>query len=278
MNEIAATPKRGRPKGSTKAAEDKKQRLSLRIIPEVHEIIRQHAGTDSFRSKTEFVETAIIQYHEQLLSGQSGEPAEPPAEGASAAAQYAEVLERETGQLEKDFVDHIVDQWNALVPVLNRPGRPISFQIYARIQRIGHLLNWINDRKVLPHGLKRIEFLLLATLVRSRAPMRASMLNRELLVSPGAITKFVDRLESLGYVKRIADKEDRRAIRIAITEKGLNLYLKISELSGKNNLDPWHPVQLLDEHEQYILSQLLRKLLNITQKRIEELKRDFKDD
>ena len=48
-----------------------------------------------------------------------------------------------------------------------------------------------------------------------------SDLNQILHVSAPTVTGIIDRLEKIGYVKRIHSKEDRRVINIELTEKGL---------------------------------------------------------
>ena len=42
-----------------------------------------------------------------------------------------------------------------------------------------------------------------------------------LTLSPGGVTKLIDRLEASGYVARSPDPSDRRAVAVGITEEGL---------------------------------------------------------
>ncbi len=46
-------------------------------------------------------------------------------------------------------------------------------------------------------------------------------LARRLFVTPAVVTGLLDRLERRGYVRREADPEDRRRLRLALTESGL---------------------------------------------------------
>ena len=41
------------------------------------------------------------------------------------------------------------------------------------------------------------------------------------MMSPGAITAMIDRLEGRGYVERIPNPEDRRSALVHITKAGL---------------------------------------------------------
>jgi DNA-binding MarR family transcriptional regulator len=59
-----------------------------------------------------------------------------------------------------------------------------------------------------------------------RAPGRALRVNelaREVVLSPTAMSRFVDRVEKAGYVRRQPDPADRRALQIALTDAGVDL-------------------------------------------------------
>jgi DNA-binding MarR family transcriptional regulator len=51
-------------------------------------------------------------------------------------------------------------------------------------------------------------------------PLRMSDIAHRLILSRGGTTKVIDRLETLGYVRRLPDPEDRRATVVEITESG----------------------------------------------------------
>jgi DNA-binding MarR family transcriptional regulator len=53
--------------------------------------------------------------------------------------------------------------------------------------------------------------------------LRVNELAREVVLSPTAMSRFVDRLERDGYVRREADPGDRRALQITITDAGRDL-------------------------------------------------------
>jgi DNA-binding MarR family transcriptional regulator len=53
--------------------------------------------------------------------------------------------------------------------------------------------------------------------------LRVNELAREVVLSPTAMSRFVDRVELAGYVRREPDPEDRRALRIVITDDGVAL-------------------------------------------------------
>src|SRR5918992_6094669 len=54
-------------------------------------------------------------------------------------------------------------------------------------------------------------------------PLRVNELAREVVLSATAMSRFVARVEAAGCVRRETDPDDRRAQRIAITDKGVEL-------------------------------------------------------
>ena len=81
--------------------------------------------------------------------------------------------------------------------------------------------------------------------VHERGPCHLSELSKALHVSAPTATGIIDRLEKSGYVKRIPDQDDRRAINIELTPQGITVAKKIrsaiqkqwSVLLEKLNLD-----------------------------------------
>lgn len=53
--------------------------------------------------------------------------------------------------------------------------------------------------------------------------LRVNELAREVVLSPTAMSRFVDRVEAAGYVRREPDPADRRALQIALTDAGVDL-------------------------------------------------------
>jgi DNA-binding MarR family transcriptional regulator len=53
--------------------------------------------------------------------------------------------------------------------------------------------------------------------------LRVNELAREVVLSPTATSRFIDRVESAGHVRREPDPSDRRALQIVITDSGVEL-------------------------------------------------------
>jgi DNA-binding MarR family transcriptional regulator len=59
-----------------------------------------------------------------------------------------------------------------------------------------------------------------------RAPgrsLRVNELARGVVLSPTAMSRFVDRVEAAGYVRREPDPADRRALQVVLTPEGIGL-------------------------------------------------------
>src|SRR4029079_5898889 len=53
--------------------------------------------------------------------------------------------------------------------------------------------------------------------------LRVNELAREVVLSPTAMSRFVDRVEAAGHVHREPDPDDRRALQVTITDEGIAL-------------------------------------------------------
>jgi cytochrome b561 len=74
-----------------------------------------------------------------------------------------------------------------------------------------------------PFGFRDGEFDVLATLRRAGKPYRLSptQLYKSLLVTSGAMTNRLNRLEDVGSIVRMADPNDKRSMLVALTDAGL---------------------------------------------------------
>jgi DNA-binding MarR family transcriptional regulator len=95
------------------------------------------------------------------------------------------------------------------------------FRAALSIYRTDELIRVSNAAALDPHGLTRSRHEALALLYFSRhREMPLGKLGEHLLVHPTSVTSTVDTLERLGYVKRVAHPNDRRATLARITAKG----------------------------------------------------------
>jgi DNA-binding MarR family transcriptional regulator len=65
--------------------------------------------------------------------------------------------------------------------------------------------------------------LLWALYRRPERRLRVNELAREVVLSPTATSRFIDRVEAAGHLRREPDPADRRALQIVITDSGVEL-------------------------------------------------------
>ena len=128
----------------------------------------------------------------------------------------------EMTQLTKaDRVDAVLEQWKQERPDLD--VEPMG--IIGRISRAERLIEERINAVCSEFQLERWGFDVLATLRRAGKPyeLAPTQLFRSLLRTSGTMTNRIDRLEAAGLVERRPDRVDRRAIKVALTKRGLKL-------------------------------------------------------
>ncbi|MFJ3776253.1 MarR family winged helix-turn-helix transcriptional regulator [Streptomyces sp. NPDC090075] len=119
-----------------------------------------------------------------------------------------------------DAVDLITEQWRKERPDLEAPLR--LMEVFGRIQRMQSVCDQHYKRLSDSFGVNMAECDMLFTLRRSGPPyvLTAGAFLRASMVTSGAITNRVDRMEAKGLVERVREGSDRRAVRIRLTEHG----------------------------------------------------------
>jgi DNA-binding MarR family transcriptional regulator len=154
-----------------------------------------------------------------------------------------------------DAIDLFIGHWNR-----ERPEVDVSpMAIIGRIQRLSRLLEQDLKRFFAQHDMDFWEFDMLATLRRSGGPdgLTAGALNQVAMITSGAITNRIDRLAAKDLVQRAPCPEDRRAIRVQLTEKGRAL---IDELLPLHMANEQRLLAALDQQNRGQLADLLRTL------------------
>lgn len=106
-----------------------------------------------------------------------------------------------------DSIDRMIERFEAATAQM---GRRISHCVTAAMD---------SDLTSAQHHILRF-------LARGDA-CRITDLAEKLRIQPSAVTAMVDRLEARGYVVRERDAEDRRIVRVAVTETGAAEYEKV---------------------------------------------------
>jgi DNA-binding MarR family transcriptional regulator len=156
----------------------------------------------------------------------------------------------------EDAIDRIVHEWNR-----ERPDLDVSVtHVLQRITRL-YLLQSAGFAQVFNrYGLTFGEYEVLAALVRSgpRHRLKPSELVGALVLSSGAVTNRIDRVETAGLVERLPDPDDRRGTLVALTDKGRQVVDQavVAHLANEERL-----LTALSARERGQLTDLLRKLL-----------------
>lgn len=155
-----------------------------------------------------------------------------------------------------DAVDAVMAQWRRERPELD--VWPMG--VVGRLSRLSRLLERELKEFFAAHGLENWEFDVLATLRRSGSPyeLTAGALLKSAMVTSGAITNRIDRLEAKGLVERVRTGHDRRSVSVRLTPRGLEI---VDELVALHVANEARLLAALDPGERDQLAGSMRKLL-----------------
>ena len=155
-----------------------------------------------------------------------------------------------------DAIDGLVEQWNR-----ERPDLDVSpTHVLQRITRL-YLLQSASFAEVFGRfGVTFGEYEVLAALTRSGPPYRLKPgeLAGALVLSSGAVTNRIDRVEAAGLVERLPDPTDRRGTLVALTAKGRGV---VDDAVRAHLANEERLLSALSSADRAQLTALLRKLL-----------------
>lgn len=156
-----------------------------------------------------------------------------------------------------DGVDGVLEQWRRERPDVD----PWPIGVVGRLMRLSRFWDAEIKRFLAEHGLEPGEFDVLSTLRRIGAPheLTASAFMKTSLVTSGAITNRIDRMETKGLVRRTRDTVDRRSVKIRLTDLGLQLIDAVLPLHVANEARLFGE---LSRQDQEALVSLLSRLLD----------------
>jgi DNA-binding MarR family transcriptional regulator len=156
-----------------------------------------------------------------------------------------------------DHTDRLLTGWDEARPDLEVG----ALQVTARLSRIGPHLARRQEAVFSQFGLNRGEVGALSALRISGPPHRLSptRLAKGLMLSSAGMTSRIDRLERRGFVRRLADPNDRRGLIIELTDEGLEV---VDAAVAANSASDHELLSRLDPQEIATLEGLLRKLLS----------------
>jgi DNA-binding MarR family transcriptional regulator len=162
---------------------------------------------------------------------------------------------RGAAPVEHDVVDLLLLDWRRERPDLDAS----AMAVVGRILHLGRLLETGAGEYLHESGISYTELDVLATLRRSGAPYRLTptTLRKSVLLTSGAMTACLNRLETRGLIVRNLEASDRRSLAAALTARGIKL---IDQAIGVRFRQANQVVSGLSAAERTELARLLRKL------------------
>jgi DNA-binding MarR family transcriptional regulator len=156
----------------------------------------------------------------------------------------------------KDFIDDLQKDWNEERPDLD--SEPMG--VVLRIQALAKIFNEKASDRLEQFDLHWWQYDVLSALRRQGTPyaMAATNLADAVMLTSGAMTNRIDRLEAAGLVQRKKDALDRRRVLVQLTDAGLNLIENATEARFDSATDS---IGELDDGQRQTLNKLLRLVL-----------------
>lgn len=154
-----------------------------------------------------------------------------------------------------DLVGRGMAQWRLERPDIDCSGKAVVGRVLL-LQDI--ILKTVNAA-LAPHGLRYPAYAVLATLRVSGKPYRLSpsQLQATMLFTSGGISNLLGRIEQQGLICRTTDPSDKRAVRVELTRKGLELVnlAMVNHGAAERGL-----CSMLSQSEQDVLARLLSRM------------------
>jgi DNA-binding MarR family transcriptional regulator len=161
-----------------------------------------------------------------------------------------------TAPATRDNVDRMLEVWKHELPDLDLATEGIV----ERIQKLNKYLDRAMNQTLAEFGLDPGEWHLLGALRRSGPPYRRSpgQLADDIGLSSGAMTNRLDRLEEAGLLRRLPDPDDRRGLKVELTDAGWRAW---QDSTGAQARKEALVASALDQGEKEALNGLLRRLM-----------------
>ena len=130
----------------------------------------------------------------------------------------------------------------------------------SRIMKLQRYLDRSLGETLSKNGLSHGEYKTLIQLAMADPPHRLSPgeLSQHQMLSSGAMTNRLDRLEKSGFVRRLPDPNDRRGVLVELTDAGAEVLETAIQVQAKREIEL---LDVLSAREKKDLNVLLRKLM-----------------
>lgn len=105
-----------------------------------------------------------------------------------------------------------------------RPFGSLEEELFLNLQRTASVLSLASAQVLKPHGLSPSQYNVLRILRGAgEAGLPCREVGMRMIAQDPDVTRLLDRMEKCGLVQRSRDREDRRVVKVRISEKGLAL-------------------------------------------------------
>jgi MarR family 2-MHQ and catechol resistance regulon transcriptional repressor len=132
----------------------------------------------------------------------------------------------------------------------------LALSMWVKLARASSTFGRLTGKDIERYGLTQPQFGVFEILGHL-GPMTIGDVGKRMLVTGGCTTVILDNLEKEDLVERIRSTEDRRVIKVQLTEKGERLFKQIFAQHANHVTEL---ASVLTEEEQMQLSHLLKKL------------------
>jgi len=158
--------------------------------------------------------------------------------------------------MNRDIIDELQSDWNKQRPDLD----PEPMGVVLRIQTLAKILADQTAERLQRFDLQWWQYDVLSALRRKGEPfiMAATELANSAMLTSGAMTNRIDRLEEDRLVRRVKDDNDLRRVLVQLTKEGLTLIEGATEARFESAMDA---LESLNKQQRESLSDLLRLVL-----------------
>ncbi len=156
--------------------------------------------------------------------------------------------------MESDHVDQLLAQWARQRPDLDCTPMGVVGGVACRAAIAGREAS----ETLQACGLLGSDFDILATLRRAGEPLTPTALYQSAMLSSGAMTARLDKLEQRGLIRREASPDARRSLLVCLTELGRELVDHAVEQHVANERRLLAPLTLAEQEQ---LAALLKRWL-----------------
>ena len=113
-------------------------------------------------------------------------------------------------------------------PISNSALRQDAEALHAAVSNLVRIYQFRDRDKICCYDISPTQCYALDAVLAERGPSRSQALAEALRLDKSTTTRVVDALVRKGYVERLPDPEDARAVSLRITREGRKLYEKIN--------------------------------------------------